>query len=227
MFVNERQFNVPEQRDARVQMLDEWLDAGLDVGNHTYSHPRPDESQLWRYLDNIVQGEVVTRRLMKSHGKELVWFRYPYLATGRGEVAEAIENFLRARGYRIAPVTVSYADYNFAGPYARLIRSGNQPERDEYLGLVLSELDRAFERSEKRSQEVLGYELPQILLIHCNQMNSVTLRSVIQRIRDRGYSFVTLDEAMKDPSYDGANLRAGVLGGGGILNALAAAKKPD
>src|SRR5215203_5725262 len=30
MFVNERQLNVPGQRDARVDVVNRWLDAGLD-----------------------------------------------------------------------------------------------------------------------------------------------------------------------------------------------------
>ena len=45
------------------------------------------------------------------------------------------------------------------------------------------------------------YELPQILLIHCNELNSVTLRDSIDRMRKRGYSFVTLEDATKDPAY--------------------------
>jgi hypothetical protein len=73
--------------------------------------------------------------------------------------------------------------------------------------------------------EVLGYELPQTLLIHCNEMNSVTLRATIQRIRERGYTFVTLDEAMTDPAYNLPTLRPGELGGGGLFNSLAAAKR--
>src|SRR5687767_10429324 len=38
IFVNERQLNVPGQRDARVAVLEQWLDAGFDLANHTYSH---------------------------------------------------------------------------------------------------------------------------------------------------------------------------------------------
>ncbi|HSH17669.1 MAG TPA: hypothetical protein VLD18_16635, partial [Verrucomicrobiae bacterium] len=86
-------------------------------------------------------------------------------------------------------------------------------------------LDTGFTRAEQRSVEVLGYELPQTLLIHCNEMNSVTLRTTIQRIRERGYTFVTLDEAMTDPAYNLPNLRPGELGGGGLFNSLAAAKR--
>lgn len=225
MFVNERQLNVPGQRDARAAMLEEWLDAGLELGNHTYSHPRLDDLDLHEYLDNIVKGEVITRPLLRSRGQELVWFRYPFLATGRGDDARVIEEFLRVRGYRIAPVTVDYADYRYAMPYARHLRVRDHEQAKEYFGIVLQALDEAFNRAEQRSIEVLGYELPQILLIHCNEMNSVTLRTSVQRIRDRGYEFVSLDEAMKDRAYNLPNIRPGGLGGGGWFNTLKAAKE--
>lgn len=223
MFVNERQFHVAGQRDARVAVLEEWLDAGLDVGNHTYSHPRLESLDLWQYTDDILGGEVITRPLLRARGRELRWFRYPFLATGRGEAAGAIEEFLAVRGYRVAPVSVDYSDYRYAGSYARHLRANDPRQAAEYFGIVMQALDAAFDRAEKRSMDVLGYELPQTLLIHCNEMNGVTLRETIQRIRARGYRFVTLEEAMTDPAYN-LPLPPGALGGGGLFNSIAAAK---
>src|SRR5690554_3335353 len=43
MFVNEVQLNVSGQRDARAAVLDQWLDAGFDLGNHAYSHQSANE----------------------------------------------------------------------------------------------------------------------------------------------------------------------------------------
>jgi len=225
MFVNERQLAVDGQRDARVAVLHRWLEAGLELGNHTYSHPRIGEMDLPRYLDDIVKGEVVTRPLLEARHKKLVWFRYPYLATGTGDTAKAVEDFLAVRGYRIAPVTVDYADYNHAGIYSRHLRAGDQAKADEQFATMMQALDVSFDRCEKRSVEVLGYELPQVLLIHCNEMNALTLRRALQRMRDRGYTFVTLDEAMEDPAYK-LPVRPGAMGGGGLFNAFAAAKRP-
>src|SRR2546427_12096187 len=38
IFINERQLNVQGQRDGRVAVLTQWLDAGYDLGNHGYAH---------------------------------------------------------------------------------------------------------------------------------------------------------------------------------------------
>ena len=49
--------------------------------------------------------------------------------------------------------------------------------------------------------EVFGREIPQILLIHCNELNSVALGDTFARMRARGYTFITLEEAMADEAY--------------------------
>ena len=225
MFINERQFNVDGQRDARVGVLHRWLDAGLDLGNHTYSHPDLGKVEQARFLDDIIKGEVISRPLLEARGKKLVWFRYPFLATANGDTAVAVEEFLARRGYRIAPVSVDYHDYSFAGVYARHVRAGETQKAAELFATVLSALDDSFTRAETRSVEVLGYELAQTLLIHCNEMNSLTLRTTLQRIRDHGYTFVSMDEAMEDPAYKMPGIRPGGMGGGGLFNSLAAAKR--
>lgn len=223
MFVNERQLNLDGQRDARVALLHRWLDAGLELGNHTYSHPQLAEIGLNPYLDDIVKGEVITRPMLEARGLKLNWFRYPFLATGSGPQAETIEAFLAQRSYRIAPVTVDYADYMHSGLYVRYLRAGDTAKAEQQVETMLQMLDESFARAEERSMNVLGYELPQVLLIHCNELNAHTLRRTLQRIRARGYAFVSLDEAMADPAYH-RPLPPGAMGGGGWFESLAAAR---
>lgn len=202
IFVNERQLNVRGQRDARAAVLDQWLDAGFEIGNHTYSHRSANNVTLREFQDDVVQGEVVTRALLAARGRELVWFRYPYLHSGiTPEIHEAIVAFLEARRYRVAPVTVDYADYTFAGAYARELRAGNVDTAEKVKLAYLEQVDVGFDYAERASVEVFGYEVPQILLIHCNELNSISLRESLARMRQRGYTFITLDEAMRDPAY--------------------------
>ncbi len=225
MFVNERQLNVEGQRNARIAVLQRWADAGLDLGNHTFSHPNLTNVTVEAFCDDVIKGEVITRPLLEARRKKLTWFRYPFLATGTGPTAKAVEDFLALRGYRIAPVTVDYHDYSFAGTYARHVRAGQSESAEQQFGNVMQALDAAFTRSETRSREVLGYEIRQVLLIHCNEMNALTLPQTLQRIRGRGYDFVSMDEAMDDPAYKLTGLRAGAMGGGGFFNSVAAAKR--
>ena len=203
IFVNERQLNVPGQRDARAAVLDQWLDAGFELANHTYSHPSLNSVPLWQFQDDVVKGEVIMRPLMERRGRKLSWFRYPYLHSGTtAEVHQGIVDFLAQRQYRVAPVTVDYADYTFAGAYSRALARGEPDAAAKIKDAYLAQVDVGFDYAERAAIEVFGYEMPQILLIHCNELNAISLRETIARIRQRGYQLVTLEDAMKDPVYE-------------------------
>src|SRR5687767_7620212 len=82
IFINERQLNVHGQRDARAEVLVQWLDAGFDLANHTYSHPSLNRTPLRDFQDDVIRGEVITRSLLQARGRKLVWLRYPFLHSG-------------------------------------------------------------------------------------------------------------------------------------------------
>lgn len=202
MFVNEAQLNVPGQRDARAAVLDQWIEAGFELGNHTYSHQSANQVSFERFSDEVIKGEVITRPIVERRGRSLTWLRYPYLHSGASaEAHQAIVGFLDSRGYRVAPITVDYADYTFAGVYTRELRNGNVDAAERVRRAYVEQVDAGFEYAEKASVEVFGREIDQILLIHCNELNAVAVHETIARMRARGYAFITLDEAMRDPAY--------------------------
>lgn len=96
-FVNKWKLQVAGERDARVALLQAWLDAGLTLGNHTYSL---NAIPLAQYEDETIRGEVVTRALMKAAGQEERYFRYPFLMTGptAGTKAGAADSRQRTDG---------------------------------------------------------------------------------------------------------------------------------
>lgn len=202
IFINEHQLNVPGQRDARAAVVEQWLDAGFEVGNHAYSHKSASKVPVDEFTDDVVKGEVITRALLERRGQQLLWLRYPYLHSGAtAEDHQAIVDFLDKRTYRHAPVTVDYADYTFAGAYTRELRRGNIEVAERIKEAYLDQVDVGFNYAERFSMELYGREIAQILLIHCNELNSVSLRESIARIRKRGYTFISLEEAMRDDAY--------------------------
>ena len=210
IFINERQLNVPAQRDARAAVVEQWLDAGFEVGNHAYSHKSASNVTVDEFTDDVVKGEVITRELLERRGQQLVWLRYPYLHSGAtAEAHQAIVDFLEKRKYRHAPVTVDYADYTFAGAFTRELRRGNPEVAERIKQAYLDQIDVGFTYAEWFSMELYGREVAQILLIHCNELNSVSLRDSIARIRKRGYTFISLSEAMLDEAYHRPDTFAG------------------
>src|SRR5215472_2250977 len=166
-FVNERKlyYNWGET-DERIKALNMWLDAGFELGNHTFGHTSLNKAGLKEFEESVIQGESLTRLLLAQHNKKLRYFRHPYLDTGRDlQTRRDAEAFLVARGYRIAPVTLDAWDWNFSGVY-----------------------------DEKLSKNLLGYEPRQILLLHANNLEAEHLGELLGLMRQRGYRFITLEE---------------------------------
>jgi peptidoglycan-N-acetylglucosamine deacetylase len=181
---------------ALRRILNLWLDAGADLGNHSSTHPDINDVPLAQYTADIVKGEPELQAVLEARGRKLTYFRHPYLRVGpTAEVKRGLQDFLDGRGYVVAPVTLDNADYLYAALYQR--PEFRERARREYLPYMESIVD----FFEKRSVEVMGREFPQILLIHANQLNADVMPELLAMFRRRGYRIVTLAEALKDSAY--------------------------
>ena len=202
-FVNENKLQDPQNREARIDLLRDWVKHGMVLGNHTYSHRDFNELTVEQFQEEITKGEVATRELMKSKRPYQLYFRHPYTHTGDTlEKKEAIEKFLAARGYKITPHTIDSSDFVFNVPYAKALAKGDEELarrlREAYLEVTFT----ATEFAERVSPQIFGREIPQILLIHTNDITADCLDEILQRFTARGYHFVSLDKVMADPAYD-------------------------
>jgi len=202
-FVNEGKLQVTGERDARIAVLQQWLDAGQALGNHTFSHWSLRDTPLQAYEDDVLHGEVVTRQLLERRGgKPALYFRHPFTATGpTPEVKAAFEGFLQARGYVIAPFTVENADYMFQTLYADARSRGDAPGAARVRTAYLGHTEAVLAFCEGLSREMFGREIAQILLLHDNELNADALATLLDRLAARGYGFVSLDTALGDEAF--------------------------
>jgi len=231
-FVNEGKLVAGDKIDtARVHLLRDWVSAGFDLGNHTYSHADLHAVGLEAYEADILQGEIFLKPLLDEVGKTPRWFRHPYLRAGRTpEDRAALQAFLAEHGYRIAPVTVDNGDWVYAAAYRKVLAGPDGGGKDatllhlrqDYVPYMLAKLD----FFEHESIALLGYNVPQILLIHANALNADCYSDLIAGMRARGYGFITLDEAMKDPAYLRPDGYTGKYGPSWIHRWAMAEKKP-
>lgn len=202
-FVNEDKLEHPQQREARIALLRQWVDHRMMLANHTYSHPDFNRLTIEEFQDEITKGDVVTRELMRAWGPYQLYFRHPMTHTGdTREKKEAVEKFLAERGYKVTPHTIENSDFVFNVPYALAVQRGDKElekrVREEYLNFTIA----ATEFAEKISPQIFGREIPQILLIHSNDITADSLDEILKRLAGRGYKFVTLDKVMTDPAYE-------------------------
>jgi peptidoglycan/xylan/chitin deacetylase (PgdA/CDA1 family) len=232
-FVNENKLEVDGKVDPRrLAMLEDWLDAGYELGNHTYSHADINDVGVPAFEQEILDGERQLRPLLAKHGQTPRWFRHPYLRAGRtaGQKAD-VAAFLDAHGYRIAPVTVDNGEWVWAFAYANVMASPTDPAaraaqlqrlRSGYVPYMLNKLD----YYEAQSIQLLGYALPQVWLMHANELNADCFAELVAATRRRGYRFVTLDDAMRDPAYSHADGYEGRYGPSWLHRWAMAENKP-
>jgi peptidoglycan/xylan/chitin deacetylase (PgdA/CDA1 family) len=194
-----------------------WLDAGFELGNHTFAHTSLNKAGLKDFEEAVIQGETVTRLLLAQHNKQLRYFRHPYLDTGRDlQTRREAEAFLVARGYRIAPITMDAWDWNFAIVYDDAKKRGDTALQQEVVSGYLSYHAAVFDYYEKLSKNLLGYEPKQILLLHANNLEAEHLGDLLEMLRKRGYRFITLEDALSDDAYSLPDTYVGEEGRGWI-----------
>ena len=214
-FVNEDKLEVDGKVDPRrVAQLERWLDAGLDLGNHTWGHVGLHATPIDEYLKAIARGEVVTRELLHSRQRVPTWFRHPFLQAGRVDAdREQLAAYLATHGYRVAPVTVDDGDWIYARAYIDALDAGDAKLARRLREDFVAYIDAKVAYYEDESKRLFGREIAQVLLLHASALNADAMPALLARLERRGYAFVTLEQAVADPAYAHAD---GYRGGAGI-----------
>jgi peptidoglycan/xylan/chitin deacetylase (PgdA/CDA1 family) len=216
-FVNEGKLTVSgeglELEAARVALLRKWLDQGFELGNHTFSHRSLNEVPIDEFEADVVRGELATTALMGAQEKRLRFFRHPFLHVGLDlGKRRAFEEWLKTRGYTVAPVTIDNDDYIFAAVYADALKAGEPSKARRTADAYLDYMDRVFDFFEGLSQSLFGRPIRHVLLLHANELNADFSGALFDRLRARHYDFVPLSRALEDPAYASADGYVGRFG---------------
>jgi len=139
---------------------------------------------------------------MRERGLRLRYFRHPYLHTGRDLTTKRrVERFLAGRGHRVAPVTVDNEDHVFAAAYSKAVAGGDEDLRRRVVAAYVAHTERVLDHAEQVSVALFGREIRQVVLLHANALNADHFPDLVQMMKRRGYSFITLDDALRDDAY--------------------------
>ncbi|HEX3559470.1 MAG TPA: polysaccharide deacetylase family protein [Pyrinomonadaceae bacterium] len=212
-FVNEGFSSAEESEGCVADILRMWLDAGFELGNHTYSHLYFYETALPLYQQDVIRGEAISSALLSGQGMRLRYFRYPYLSTGPDLATKAaFEQFLAARRYQVAPVTIDSMEWLFAGVYSQAMADGDQATMRLVADAYVPYMEEVFEFYERLSADVIGREMPQTLMLHATWLNADCFDHLSAMIEGRGYRFITLEQALRHAAYRSADSYIGPVG---------------
>ncbi len=213
-FVNEgKMFDESKLDSAKLDILKLWLDSGLELGNHTYSHPNINSITFEEYKADVLKGEKITRKLAEERNIKYEYFRHPYLRSGESEeIMLSLKKFLKDNNYKEAPVTIDNSEWIFAFGYNKAFMENNV-EMMQKLGVdYVDYMIQKIKYYEDQSQKLFGRNIKQVLLVHANLLNADYFFDLAEAIKNEGYKFISLDETLEDDTYKSENNYVGKYG---------------
>jgi peptidoglycan/xylan/chitin deacetylase (PgdA/CDA1 family) len=202
-FVNEKKlWNDTMRNIFQISLVERWIDCGLDIGNHTYSHADYNAASFKEYTDDIIKGETIIKGLLERKGRRLKYFRHPFLHVGSTKLkADSLSEFLTQHGSTVAPVTIDTDDYLFAVAYRRA-RGKNDTLLIQRIGQdYLEYMEKKLLYDEQQAQKLFARNIPQILLVHASWLNAEFMDSLASRYRSHGYAFISMEKVIEDTVY--------------------------
>jgi peptidoglycan-N-acetylglucosamine deacetylase len=196
-FVNAAKLeNDPDAQKA----LHIWVDAGMNIGSHTWSHISLTDNSAADFEHEIAQNEPALEQY--ANGRDWHWFRYPFLWEGDTlEKRWAVRSYLKAHGYKTAQVTLDFEDYAWNDAYARCVAKQDDGAiawlRQSYLETAAEYIKLG--REEERI--AFGHEIPNVMLLHATAFTTLMLPQLIDQLHKEGFEFSTLPQVERDPAY--------------------------
>ncbi len=195
--------NVRSKQDEAL--LELWLRAGHELGSHSYSHPNLTSTSLPDYVADLQRARDGLAAFLEQRGaKPPRFFRYPMLNEGdTQEKLEGVRKALATMSLRNLPVTIDTQDWSFAEPWVVARRAGDRKS----LGRLAEDYHRALRVSvsyhERHSDALFERVMPQVLLLHANEIGSTQWDALFRWLEQSGHRFATADELLADPVFTG------------------------
>lgn len=187
---------------AYIPILKTWLNAGLNLGNHSFSHKSLHTTPLQEYENDFLKCDSIIRPVITGNGGTLKYYRYPYLQTGKDiKLKNSFEDFLKVNKYNNAPVTIDNSDWIFARAYEKAFLAKDSVMMRSVADTFTVYLRNYFLYYEEQSNKIFGRNIKHILLLHANILNADNLQKVITMLKGLNYKFISMDEALTDSAY--------------------------
>jgi peptidoglycan/xylan/chitin deacetylase (PgdA/CDA1 family) len=227
-FVNEIKLETTDKA-VRTALLARWLDAGFELGDHSYSHLHfAAQTPVTDYIGDVSRGDTVTRTLLAERRKPPPqWYRHPYLETGAtADQRRVFEAWMAAHGYRTAPVSMENSDWQFALIYDDAVMRGDAAAQARIRQAYLDFTKAIVPWYRQAALDVLGRRPAFVFLLHATRLNADAIDDLAAILRAEGLTPVSLSDAVKDPAYAIPDTYVGENGIGWVTRWSLALGKP-
>lgn len=198
----------------RVKLLRAWRDNNLEIGIGGYRHIWFYDTPYEDYVAGVEKTEQIVKPILAEKNLPLKYFSYPYLNTGKtAEDKSRFESWLGERGLTSVKYTIDNQEwmYSYAYDEARLYK--NTDAMREIRRQFLDYMSKMFDYYEAYSADMFGRDINQTMVLTTSRLVSDSADELFGMIKNRGYQFVSMDEAQSDTAYDTPENFAGVKAG--------------
>ena len=195
--------------DETIPVMDAFTAAGHKVGNHSWSHPDYDTLTRWAFRREVRR----TDRALQAWMQGPKYYRFPFLREGKTEKSRRIaDTVLKNQGYVNAPVTIDNDEWQFNLEYVDALEMGDQSEAKRIAKAYLDHMKERTAHFQSRAVLGMSRDVSHILLLHMNKINADHLDDLLEWYADTGWTFITLDQALRDPLFSAPETYTGAKG---------------
>ncbi|MEE9385061.1 MAG: polysaccharide deacetylase family protein [Nannocystaceae bacterium] len=181
--------------------LRRWLEAGYELGNHTYRHLAASGSTTTEFMADVESCDRVLQDLGVPNNSRR-WFRFPYLDRGPDRAGRrAIVDGLESLGYVVAHASADLHDHCYEGPLERA-RCSDDTARARaidarYQAAALASLVQA----RQLTLGAFGGSITHSTYFHFGEASCRSLPQILNCLETMGVQWSRLDAAHDQVSY--------------------------
>ena len=208
-------FVIGARARGREAVLERWLAAGYELGNHSFDHLRASRSEPGRFLDSVARCDALLAGVGAFDAGRRRWFRYPFLDRGGDPGArQSLAAGIRDLGYTPAHASVDLYDHRYEAPLAAAESVGDAARAARVVARYQEVAWRSVRFGAERSRSHAGRPVPLIPFFHFGAVSERGLAGFLERMRAAGSVWCPLAEAVADPlhrEFDAAYERRGLV----------------
>ena len=187
---------------VRANMVRLWRDAGFEIGIGGFKHIWFYDTPYDDYVANVEKNEQIAKNILGENNLSVKYFSYPFLNTGKTvDDRTRFENWLRTRG--LTPVKYTFDNQEWMYSYAYdMARADNDVSAMIEIRIAFVRyMSEMLDHYEGYAQEMFGRDVAQTLVLTPSRLITDSADDLFGLFENRGYKFVSMDEALADDAY--------------------------
>ncbi|WP_428224764.1 polysaccharide deacetylase family protein [Flavobacterium sp.] len=201
VFINKGKLEKTIHKMKNYELLEKWMNKDYATsGNHTYNHARYSDVGFKAFVNEVKKGGRLKKMNKKTNTPK--YFRFPYNDLGKDSLQHVqIKEFLNQKGYYITPFTIESIDWMYNSVYEYYLKKNDTLNALKIGRDYIAKTIEYFDYFERLAQQKYNRPIKHIYLCHDNSINANYLPLLITCLKEKKYSFISLNEALQDEVY--------------------------